>query len=373
MQPDRSSSRRRAVLIITDRTLDGATPGGNRQRILSLLSAWRRLGWRVVLVARASVGAAFVARCDAVVEVAAPTYLGGEVSNFDAAPWFPAVQASVERWHPNAVVAEYAWMAPCLRHAPTGAARIVDAHDVLHARTASFAAAGLDSWVVCTPEAEARLLGLADVVLAIQEREAALLSQLLGKTSRVVCTPHGVEPAAHLAYRPSRGSRLLFVGANHDGNLGVREFMRHVLPQVRRRVASELDVYGAICERLPAAAGCTLHGSVDDLAGPHDAAALSVCPLTAGSGAKIKLLESLAYGRAVIVTPTAIDGLPVPGEPVWSLAADWRQFGDAVCELLVDDERRHAMERAARRYAERFFSGERLAEALSMALAAEER
>jgi glycosyltransferase involved in cell wall biosynthesis len=361
------------VLVVTDRTLDGRTRSGNRQRILSLLGAFRRLDLRVVLVAPKPIGAAFLARCDAAVTVTAPTYLGGEVSAFDPTPWFPAVRGSVERWRPDAMVTEYAWMAPCLQQAPPGTVRIVDTHDVLHARTATFAAAGLDSWLICSPQTESRLLELADVVLAIQHRERALLAQLLGDASRVVFAPHGVELAEGFAYQPSRGSRLLFVGGNHDGNLGIQEFVLRVLPDVRCRVASELDVYGAICQRLLPVAGCTLHGSVDDLREPYDNAALSICPLTAGSGAKIKLLESLGHGRTAVVTPQAIDGLPAPDELVWSVARDSWQFREALCELLADNERRHAMEQAARRYAERFFSAEQLAEALATALAKDRR
>jgi glycosyltransferase involved in cell wall biosynthesis len=81
-----------------------------------------------------------------------------------------------------------------------------------------------------------------------------------------------------------------------------------------------------------------------------DAAHVVLCPLRVGGGVKVKMLEALSRGKAIVSTPIGIQGLAAA--PV-ALARDAASFADAVVRLLRNPGERRSLERAARSYAER--------------------
>src|SRR5439155_19744449 len=112
-------------------------------------------------------------------------------------------------------------------------------------------------------------------------------------------------------YAPSGGAGVMFVGSWHDGNLGIRDFVDRSWPTIRAKLAqAELRVYGEICGRLEPGPGCRLLGVGAALSMAYPDAALVVCPITAGGGLKIKVIEALDHGRAVVATPLAVRGMP---------------------------------------------------------------
>lgn len=359
----------RTVLVVTDRDLN-RTAKGNTQRILALLSRLTALGWRVMLAAPASGGRPPVPVHELVI-VDGPVFNGGDVTAYDASAFSRAVAGICASRHVDVVMAEYAWLAPCLAYASDDCLRVVDTHDVLHARYESLSRRGFDPWVVCTPQSEAGLLANADVVLSIQDDEAAVLRRLVDSRTRVVTVPHAMA-AGRVRYRPSTGAGLLFVGSWHDGNLGIRDFLAHSWPLIRAaRPDAEVRVAGSIGQRLDPAPRCHLPGVLDDrtLARAYAEAAVVLSPVTAGSGLKIKVVEALHHGRAVVATPPSVRGMPPSTAVPWVLAEDWARFARATVDLLADDRRRHAIERAGLRYARDEFGEDRVDRTLSALLA----
>lgn len=96
--------------------------------------------------------------------------------------WCPAFLADqVARLHRDrrfdAVLVHYVWMSRALEGAE-GALRVLDTHDLFGDRHLAAREQGLDpSWFFTTREEEARGLARADLVLAIQEAEAAALRE----------------------------------------------------------------------------------------------------------------------------------------------------------------------------------------------------
>ena len=64
------------------------------------------------------------------------------------------------------------------------------------------------------------------------------------------------------------------------------------------------------------------------------AGALYVAPLRMGSGTRLKLLEALASGIAIVATPAAAAGLSEETRCAMRIAADETAFADAVIDLL---------------------------------------
>jgi glycosyltransferase involved in cell wall biosynthesis len=94
-----------------------------------------------------------------------------------------------------------------------------------------------------------------------------------------------------------------------------------------------------------------LTGRVPDT-GPYlDRVALVAVPLRLGGGMRVKVLEALAAGKAVVASPLAVEGLDVTDGEQVVLAETDQQFADAIGGLLRDPERRATLARRARAWA----------------------
>lgn len=87
---------------------------------------------------------------------------------------------------------------------------------------------------------------------------------------------------------------------------------------------------------------------------------VAIVPLLAGSGMRIKLLEYLAWGMAIISTSIGAEGIEIKNEKEMLLADDAESFAAGVVYLLDDKEGRETMQRAARRFFEMNFDNTKL-------------
>ncbi len=157
--------------------------------------------------------------------------------------------------------------------------------------------------------------------------------------------------------QPSVGScRMLFVAAlgyepNQDAT---RLLLAEIFPEILRRCpTATLAVVGSDPPRwLQEAARreprLTVTGWVPDVAPWLDAAEVVVCPLTVGGGVKVKVLEALARGCAIVATPIALQGLRHLPAGVVVERTDPRGFAEACVRLLASPcERERQRARAA--------------------------
>lgn len=77
-------------------------------------------------------------------------------------------------------------------------------------------------------------------------------------------------------------------------------------------------------------------GFVKDTKSLYAEAGVVISPLRAGSGLKIKLIEALAHGKAVVATPKTLQGVEALFSQAVCLAEDPDKFASAVTELLID-------------------------------------
>jgi glycosyltransferase involved in cell wall biosynthesis len=127
---------------------------------------------------------------------------------------------------------------------------------------------------------------------------------------------------------------------------------REILPLVRsRREGAHLTIVGANpprAVRVLASDRVTVTGFVPDVDPFLDRAAVVVAPLRTGSGMRVKLLQALARGKAVVTTPLGAEGL-ARDAPVL-VAASGPEVAEAIVALLADPERRRALGHRARGY-----------------------
>ena len=89
-----------------------------------------------------------------------------------------------------------------------------------------------------------------------------------------------------------------------------------------------------------------------------------IAPLFSGGGMRIKILEAMAHGKAVVATTLGAAGIDVRHGENILLADDPDAFAQAVSELLRDPSRARSIGDAGRRLVESRYSTNALASGL---------
>jgi glycosyltransferase involved in cell wall biosynthesis len=88
---------------------------------------------------------------------------------------------------------------------------------------------------------------------------------------------------------------------------------------------------------------------------------IMLVPLWSGSGLRIKLVEGLAYGKAIITTTIGAEGIPYSAGKDLMIADSAEEFTKAILVLLQNEGQKHELQRAARQLAEEHFDYKALA------------
>jgi glycosyltransferase involved in cell wall biosynthesis len=152
--------------------------------------------------------------------------------------------------------------------------------------------------------------------------------------------------------------QLLFVGNFiHAPNVdAATRLIGQIFPAVRKHYpeAKLLIVGDHPTVQLQQMAGdnVVITGCVPDVTTYLDDAAVVVVPLRLGGGIRVKVLEAMASGKAVLASPLAVEGLDLsPGEHVMVAETD-EQFSAGIIELLSNPPSRSALASRARTWAE---------------------
>ncbi|MEP6867389.1 MAG: glycosyltransferase family 4 protein, partial [Novosphingobium sp.] len=280
-----------------------------------------------------------------------------------ALPWTKADHAWLRRacrGKADIAVADYMFCAEGFDdlpdHGPNTAARIPRAivmHDLFHARQGGAA----DSVALVSRDEEVALLGRADAVIAIQSAEAAFVASAVPHVQGILA-PMAANPVA--APQPGIDGSLLFVGSNTAPNVvGLQWFFDEVWPDIRAaHPGAHLDVAGTVARAFPQGGppGVSFLGLVDDLGPLYRSAGVVISPLTFGSGLKIKLVEALAMGKAVVATPVTLQGIEDVCAGAVRVAENSSSFAEATTELLSHPDRRTTLAECALAVARDHFS-----------------
>lgn len=214
------------------------------------------------------------------------------------------------------------------------------------------------------PSTEAGLLRRAGTAIAINERDAEALRRLTsGASVDVVVVPVVIEPVGALPSNQTAG-RCLFVGSGSLHNVdGLSWFLDSVWPVVvAAEPGAELHVVGSVCNQLSTkAVGIVLRGEVDDLLEEYGEAEIVIVPLLAGSGLKVKTVEALVRGRAVVSTSAGVQGLMSVDPAPFVVADSAALFAQALLNLFSAPARRLRLEAAAATAAPLFGSAQAFA------------
>jgi polysaccharide biosynthesis protein PslH len=158
---------------------------------------------------------------------------------------------------------------------------------------------------------------------------------------------------------------IVFVGSfGHPPNVDAALWLAGtIFPRVAALVPeARLELVGhAPGEEVLALAGgpVTVHASVPDVTPYLDHAAVVVAPIRIGGSMRMKVLESLAAGKALVASPRAAEGVEELAGEQLLVAEDADEMVDALASLLLDPARRRRLAESARRWAESNLGWER--------------
>jgi glycosyltransferase involved in cell wall biosynthesis len=191
---------------------------------------------------------------------------------------------------------------------------------------------------------EANVCRRADHVLAVSQTDAAALQRLV-RNLNVMVIPNGIDTGQYQSVfadgagdpGPSQSPTVVFVGKmdfrpNVDA---VRWFAEEIWPHVQTEVP-EAHFY-AVGQRphpqldsLRTDPSVTLTGWVEDVRPYIAQAAVFILPLRMGSGTRLKLLEGMALGKAIVSTRMGAEGFTEPSED--------SQRGDLAYGMVTHDQ-----------------------------------
>jgi glycosyltransferase involved in cell wall biosynthesis len=163
----------------------------------------------------------------------------------------------------------------------------------------------------------------------------------------------------HLGYAPNVDAATRLAGA-------ILPRIRHALPDTRLVLAGRSP--GPAVKALAAMPGVELVENPDDVAPLLSQAHLSIVPLAAGGGTRIKILEAMAWGVPVIATPLAAEGLDLAENDEVLLADSDEELAALAIELCLDPERRARQRKQAHEAAWSRFGPQAISNAIRVGL-----
>jgi len=207
---------------------------------------------------------------------------------------------------------------------------------------------------------EAKACRRMDRVVVVSQADQKALQRLLPDLESTV-VPNGVDTGYYLPVDTEKesDSTLVFTGKmNFRPNVDaviwftqkVWPLIQSEFPEARFRVVGR-NPHPRLkpLRELP---GITLTGYVEDIR-PHIAeAGVYVVPLRVGGGTRLKVLEAMSMGKAIVSTSLGCEGIDItPGQELL-IADEPLYFAKEVVSLMRDHRRRRELALAARRLVE---------------------
>jgi polysaccharide biosynthesis protein PslH len=197
----------------------------------------------------------------------------------------------------------------------------------------------------------------ADAVVVFTERDRATLAALV-PSARIERIPLAIDVPEVQLDPAGNGRDVLFVGNfMHPPNVAAAERLADaIFPRVvAARPDARLVVVGAdppSALQARASERIVVTGFVPDVRPLLDEAAVVVAPMSSGGGMRVKVLDALGAGKALVASARALEGADVRVGEHALVEDDDGPFAAAVVALLADEPRRVALATAGRAWAE---------------------
>ncbi|MCB9451980.1 MAG: glycosyltransferase [Anaerolineaceae bacterium] len=203
----------------------------------------------------------------------------------------------------------------------------------------------------------------ADQVIAVSDEDAAALG-MFRSDGDIGIVPNGIHISDYVptAERLDLGKHaLVFTGKmDYRPNVDAMDwFAEAILPLVLAQIPdTRLYIVGqkphARLEKLREKPYIEITGWVQDIQPFLYATTVYIAPLRMGSGTRLKILEAMAAGQAIVATVTAASGLNAPTDTI-IIADNAEDMAGAIVALLQDTERREQIGERAHEYVKQHY------------------
>jgi len=175
---------------------------------------------------------------------------------------------------------------------------------------------------------------------------------------KITTVPNGVDTQVFLPLPASTetSKNLIYVGnMSYRPNVdAVKWFCNEILPLIHQKLP-EVEMWIVGNKPLPEVhelANDLIHvtGLVEDVQPYYEKSTVCVIPLRAGGGTRLKILESMSLGRAVVSTSIGCEGISITDGENILLADDAQSFASQTIALLQDKQKRESIAQIARQF-----------------------
>lgn len=211
---------------------------------------------------------------------------------------------------------------------------------------------------------EREMCQLADIVIAVSSEDADAL-RAFRADQRISIVPSGISVDDYQKRQKSLElgkQAIVFTGKmdyrpNVDAMLWFGESIfpkiQATLPDVKLYIVGQQPHQRLTA--LQAKVGILLTGWVESVQPYLQNASVYVAPLRMGSGTRLKLLEAMASGCAIVATPAAAAGLSADANTVMRIAADEDSIAQEVIDLIRHPDQQAQLGQRAREYVRAYY------------------
>lgn len=210
-----------------------------------------------------------------------------------------------------------------------------------------------------------------DAVTCTSDIDAAVFAQHCPKDA-IEIIPNGVDITHYQPdFAAEAPAHLIYIGSmdwypNEDA---VAFFTDEVFPRIQEKVPDvKFSIVGGNpsgrVQKLAERDGVVVTGRVPEIKPYFAEATVFVVPLRIGSGTRLKILEALAMGKAIVSTSVGAEGLDLKNGKEIFIADEPDAFADAVTRLLTDEQLRRRIGENGRARVEQDYDWRRIGEKL---------
>jgi sugar transferase (PEP-CTERM/EpsH1 system associated) len=208
--------------------------------------------------------------------------------------------------------------------------------------------------------------------ITVSDADSAMLRSIC-PSAATAAIPNGVDTDYFTPRAGQDVPAVIYTGgmnmfANRDA---VEWFLEAIWPRIRAAIPdAKFFAVGTkpsqrVLDAAQANIGVEAPGFVDDVRPWVARAGVYVVPLRVGGGTRLKMVDAMAQGKAIVATPVGAEGIDGRDGEEFVLAAEPDAFANQVVRLLGDAAERERLGRAARTRAEQRYAWPILGKALA--------
>ncbi|SDP75387.1 glycosyltransferase [Selenomonas ruminantium] len=198
---------------------------------------------------------------------------------------------------------------------------------------------------------EKKMLSIFDEIIALTHEDESAMKKIANKIIPINVIPIGMENNRGVLYGKNNSTdmvKIMFVGTLswEPNNDGIIWFLKNVFPKLKDKIGEfELYIVGKNpSDELKEIAGLYMNvfvtGYVESVVAYYEKCDYMIVPLFVGSGQRVKIIESFAYGMPVISTTIGAEGIDYTDGVNILIADDVETFIYACVEMKREDIRR---------------------------------